>query len=367
MNTANEFGIRAPVGVHVEEEKHPSRGGNAYSQEMREMVISMYISGGLQVFKSSAIRRLQLRNKFPHKDTIKRWVDQYNEVGHCLPKKATGNHRSQREIKGIDLFHLALFRRFFPKAYIDEVIAFINNMNPAVPPYSRSQVVRAESRLGLTNKVGSSTSDCAYLPVNLQKRKNYWELSYPDGIHGEHIDNLIDIDECNLKLQSQDRRYGKVTRGKRCNDSGKFKKGAGSSSLLMAIGGRGFSYHKIYTGGGTDLWRFYEFMDGLLEYLAQQYPGVVFTITMDNLNIHKNPIILDLIEQSGHRLVFRAPYWSCDGAIEYVFNTIQSKLQMKYNTIDTVDALVNAINIVVGGMVEFKPYFRHVGGDAWVG
>lgn len=43
---------------------------------------------------------------------------------------------------------------------------------------------------------------------------------------------------------------------------------------------------------------------------------------MDNLNIHKQPMILDMIEDAGHRGVFCAPYWSCDGAIEYVFNTI---------------------------------------------
>jgi hypothetical protein len=29
--------------------------------------------------------------------------------------------------------------------------------------------------------------------------------------------------------------------------------------------------------------------------------------------IHKHPIICDLIDDSGHRVVYRAPYWSCDG------------------------------------------------------
>jgi transposase len=47
---------------------------------------------------------------------------------------------------------------------------------------------------------------------------------------------------------------------------------------------------------------------------------------MDNLNIHKHFIIRDLIAHAGHKIVYRAPYWSCDGAIEYVFNTIHTEL-----------------------------------------
>ena len=41
---------------------------------------------------------------------------------------------------------------------------------------------------------------------------------------------------------------------------------------------------------------------------------------MDNLNFHKSQIVQNLIHTNGHQFVFRAPYWSCDGAIEYVFN-----------------------------------------------
>jgi hypothetical protein len=47
---------------------------------------------------------------------------------------------------------------------------------------------------------------------------------------------------------------------------------------------------------------------------------------MDNLNIHHNPLVLHLIRQRGHRVVFRAPYRPQDGPIEYVFNTIETGL-----------------------------------------
>ena len=67
--------------------------------------------------------------------------------------RATGNFFSEREINGVDLFNLTLFRLIRPKAYISEVIAYIHNMNPAIDPYSPSQVSRAEDRLGLWLKV----------------------------------------------------------------------------------------------------------------------------------------------------------------------------------------------------------------------
>jgi hypothetical protein len=68
---------------------------------------------------------------------------------------------------------LALFRLVLPKAYIDEVQAYVHNHNPVNPPYSRSQIHRAEARLGLWQKVASSTSSEAYRPENIYKRNRY--------------------------------------------------------------------------------------------------------------------------------------------------------------------------------------------------
>lgn len=96
-------------------------------------------------------------------------------------------------------------------------------------PYSQSQVCRAEKRLGLSQKVGSSTSKLAYLPINLTKRDNYWAMPPPLGVHGVDINLMIDIDEAQFKLESQDQKYGKVVR--------EVQKGAGSVSLLLAISG----------------------------------------------------------------------------------------------------------------------------------
>jgi hypothetical protein len=71
-------------------------------------------------------------------------------------------------------------------------------------------------------------------------------------------------------------------------------------------------------------------------------------------------MILNLIHARRHRVVFHAPYWPCDGPIEYVFNTIQTYLQMQYNTVATTAALENELNRIIGNLGSFKPYFLHV-------
>lgn len=48
----------------------------------------------------------------------------------------------------------------------------------------------------------------------------------------------------------------------------------------------------------------------------------VILLCMDNFNIHWNPIIPQLIWNARSYYVFQAPHLSLNGAIEYVFNTI---------------------------------------------
>ncbi len=52
------------------------------------------------------------------------------------------------------------------------------------------RLVNAELRLGLhSRKAALTTSDCAYLQVNLHKQHMYWNTAFPDGWceRGEHV------------------------------------------------------------------------------------------------------------------------------------------------------------------------------------
>ena len=285
-------------------------------------------------------------------------------LGHILPKCKTGNKAATREIDGEVLFQLALYRMVRPHAMLCEVRAYLSNRFPTVEPYSDSQIYRAEQRLGLSRKAASSTSQEAYSRVNLLKRKMYWEHPYPLGVAGESTTTIIDIDEARFKLESTDRSYGKVAREFRCNLRGSYKKGDPGTNLIMAVSGDNqnpISFHQQFIDGGTDLYRFYSFMEDLIDFLVNNYPNRSFLFTMDNLNLHKHPIVLNLIADAGHRVVFRAPYWSCDGSIEYVFNTIHTILEGNREKMEDVNALVNRINLIIGSMESFRRYFLHVG------
>jgi hypothetical protein len=110
-----------------------------------------------------------------------------------------------------------------------------------------------------------------------------------------------------------------------------------------------------------DLLRFFDFMLELCNWLAANRPGCHFLFTMGNLNIHKHPMILHFIYSCGHCAVFHAPYWSYDGSIEYVFKTLQTRLQSDHIGVDDKFALANKINRIIGSIPSFKQYFLHVG------
>ena len=82
---------------------------------------------------------------------------------------------------------------------------------------------------------------------------------------------------------------------------------------------------------------------------------------MDNLNVHKNHAVVMEIMNQGYRLVFCAPYWEVDGAIEYVFNTIHTGLLSYYNQIAIMEELANATALIYGNIPIFTPYFAHIG------
>ena len=192
----------------------------------------------------------------------------------------------------------------------------------------------------------------------------YFTWGEPFGIAETPIHDIIDIDEAGMKLEHNNRRRGKSPTFLRCDDEGIYNRDK-KTNLLLAIAGYeqyNNSWYEIWEGEGTTLFRFYEFIERIIHQLAQDHPQRSFCFTMDNLNVHHNPAILSLIVDSGHRYVFRAPYWSCDGAIEYVFNTIHMFLLYYYTDLQIMDDLESALeSIIENDLGLFSHYFRHVG------
>ncbi len=236
--------------------------------------------------------------------------------------------------------------------------------NNQQPPFSVSQIHWTEQLLQLSQKVGSTTCCHAYLPINLTKREMYFTWGEPFGIANTPIQDVVDIDEAGIKLEHSNQKRGKTPTIMRCDNDGVYNQDQKNNLLLAICGNENYnqSGHEIWEGKGTTLFRLYSFLERIIAQMAIDHPGRSFCFTMDNLNVHHNQMILQLIRDLGHRYVFQAPYWSCDGAIEYVFNTIHSFLLHFCDNLETMDDLGIAIeSIIENDLGIFSNYFCCVG------
>ena len=118
---------------------------------------------------------------------------------HLRPFRRTGNARAS-VLCGIDNYILAYWRSIWPKSTHAEMNALLftsqvarGEPNPRF--FSPSQISRAEDKLGLSKKRGSTTAYQALLPRNLTKRWVYWNRPYPAGIADIPKDDWIYYDE----------------------------------------------------------------------------------------------------------------------------------------------------------------------------
>ena len=354
--------IRPPLQTTVAPVAHPSGGwGHAYSQEMRQFVLAIRAAGHSD---NPLIQEQRQAHTYPSKQTEERWVALEAVTGNALPCRRTGNKRAT-VLKGQDLFFLTSYRIVFPKCTASEINAFlyrINFGNMGFQFYSPSQISEAEKQLFLTRKRGSTTAYQALLPVNVQKRWNYWNLPYPFSMADILIEDTIDLDECGIFLQTADRHIGKAAIGCRVREAGPYAK-TEKYNLLLAISGsqEARRWSMTWLVGGTTNDKMIEFVTIILSDLPHGTPERRYCFTMDNLNSHHNNQLQALIHAHGHRLVYRAPYYAVDGAIEYVFNTLQCELRMRLPYIFDSNDLMHEVGNAITAMPTFRPYFEHIG------
>ncbi|KAL7490443.1 LOW QUALITY PROTEIN: hypothetical protein ACHAWT_000143, partial [Skeletonema menzelii] len=213
--------------TRVAEEPHPSGGrGFAYSQIYD---LNVYNSGQIDdpIFDLARANRF-----FPSMQTI---FSVKQEHGHSRPCRRTGNARATILRDHDIIIFLALYCVAFPKASAAQINAFLYRVNYGSAFfcfYTNSQITQAEKRIGLTRKAGSTTAHQAYLPINLQKRWMYWNLPYPFGIADIRVEDLIDLDECGLFVETADKKIGKAFVGNRVRQEGNYQKSEKWTLLL---------------------------------------------------------------------------------------------------------------------------------------
>ena len=351
---------------------HPSLStGNAYSQDMRSLVL--FIALHIDEEDHHAQNMLSLlrgEHVYPSSITERRWLQLHERMGHVRPCRRSGNADAER-MRGQDLVFLALYRVFYPKAKICEINAFLyrcNLLNPFWNFYHPSQISRAETLIGLSRKKGSTTAHQAYYPRNLRKRWQYWNLAYPIGIADIGRSRVIDLDECGVFLETHaNRSQGKSYIGLRVREEGVYSKSEKWNLLLAVCGENGTAnqaarrWADIWLEGGTTVDKMLEFVQNILDDIGYAHEENFFVFTMDNLNAHRNEGVVALIHLYGHGVIYRAPYWPVDGAIEFIFNSIQSLMRAKSYEINSENELLAAIYESIQSIDSFSNYFEYVG------
>ena len=108
------------------------------------------------------------------------------------------------------MVNLALFRLVLPTDRIDQLQAFMHNMNPVGVPFGPQAIICVEQLLNLSRKASSITFWRAFLPVNEHKRQLFRTHNYLFGRRSVRNQDMIDSDEAGFKIESTNQNFGKT-------------------------------------------------------------------------------------------------------------------------------------------------------------
>ncbi len=141
---------------------------------------------------------------------------------------------AERQVLGQHLVWLALYRIVHPEGTIAEACAFLSNMDPTIASFSPSEIVRAQHILDLRRKALSTTCERAYWQTNLHKRDMFWLWNYHFGRADINMSDMIDMDECGLKIENSNPLFGKSVSWEHCHFEGAYDQER-KLNLMMAI------------------------------------------------------------------------------------------------------------------------------------
>ena len=226
-----------PALQHLQpDERSPALTRRPYDQQVQK---SAFILSLTRHDWSAEIIVLRAAKLFPSIRSVQRYKRRLVWEGNVAPYHHTGNRRAT-VLRGVNLILLAYFRVVFPKALLAEVAAFLWNawgrfQNPPIL-YTLPDISKAETRLGLTRKKGSTTAYQAFLPRNLACRQAFWTQPWPYGIADINQADVIDIDESAFFLETANRGYGKAIVNDQVRQAGNYGHST-KWTLIMAAAG----------------------------------------------------------------------------------------------------------------------------------
>jgi hypothetical protein len=138
------------------------------------------------------------------------------------------------QVLGQHLVWLALYQIVHQEGTIADARAFLLNMDPKIAPFCPQSIVRADHLLDLRRKASSTTCERAYWQINLHKRDMFWLWNYPFGRADVATKDMIDKDECGLKIKTSNPSFGKCVSWELCHFEGAYNRER-KLNLMMAI------------------------------------------------------------------------------------------------------------------------------------
>jgi hypothetical protein len=211
--------------------------------------------------------------------------------------------------------------------------------------------------LKITSKAGSLTAHQALQPRHVFRRKDFYNLPPPLGIHLVPRIQLIDTDECAISLQTSNRRFGKAYSGCLVSSTGNYCH-EDKWTLILAIDSVNLKHPLFHKVAGTTITIFNAFIRGLL---ARLPPGIPRIFMWDNLKSHFSDELINEIYLAGHSIVPRPAYYPVDGPIEYIFNQIECGLKERMYYIMNETDLVREVYNIITNIQGLDETFAHCG------
>ena len=133
---------------------HASRGGNPHQHDFHQAMMHAMGHGHMN---DPLMRSLRQHRLCPSRTASWRHNIKRQTLGHFRAFVKQGNSRATI-LRGEDLFFLAHCRTLCPEATTAEVNAFLHNCNGQERFFCPSSITRAEQRVGLARKRGSTTA-----------------------------------------------------------------------------------------------------------------------------------------------------------------------------------------------------------------
>jgi len=309
-----------------------------YSIDLRMRVIDAYNR------HEGSIRTLAKRFAI-HWRTVSNWIMRFNKEQSAGPRIQRHGPLPKLDEEGVKVLERLVEAK--PDATLSELAKQVNSITGIM--VSPSNLCRALQKSDLTVKKKTPSASEANKP-------EVWKAfgEFAEAVAHIHIDDMVFVDETGINL-GMTRRYGRSPRGERLVGSAPFSRGQ-NVSVIGALSTEGM-VNELMVQGGVDELTFRVFVKDYL--IPELLPGQV--VIMDNLRVHKDLEIEQLIVRAGASLIYLPPYSPELDPIENAWSKFKEKLRSA--AARTYEALVEAVRDAAMSITskDARGWFAHCG------